>query len=149
MRTGDQAPDFELPDQTGTPRRLSTMLDDGPVVLFFYPAAMSSGCTTQSCRFRNLAAEFSAHGAQRLGISTDSVSRQREFSELNGFDYPLVSDEDGAVAKAYGVKRRFGLTPVKRSTFVIGADRIIQAVISSELAMKSHADKALEALAAG
>ena len=60
MRTGDQVPDFELPDQTGTPRRLSTLLADGPVVLFFYPAAMTYGCTKESCHFRDLASEFAA-----------------------------------------------------------------------------------------
>ena len=77
MRTGDTAPDFELPDETGTARRLTDLLAGGPVVLFFYPAAMTRGCTQESCHFRDLAAEFAELGAQRVGISADSVEKQQ------------------------------------------------------------------------
>ena len=62
------------------------------MVLFFYPAAMTSGCTAESCHFRDLAAEFAAAGAQRVGISRDTVDKQKQFSDLHGFDYPLLSD---------------------------------------------------------
>jgi peroxiredoxin Q/BCP len=148
MKPGDVVPDFELPDQDGVTRSLSALLQAGPVVLFFYPAAMTSGCTKESCHFRDLAAEFSAAGAQRVGISTDSVTKQKEFSDLHSFDYPLLSDEDGAVARIFGVKRRFGPLPVKRSTFVIGPDRRVLDVITSELQMDVHADKALATLRA-
>ena len=76
----------------------------------------------------------------------DSVEQQKAFADKHGFDYPLVSDTDRAVATAYGVRRRFGPVPVKRATFVIGADgKIIQA-ISSEFRMNKHADEALAAL---
>lgn len=146
MKQGDAVPDFELPDQDGTPRRLSTLLQDGPVVLFFYPAAMTSGCTAESCHFRDLAKEFSDAGAQRVGISTDPVAKQKQFADANNFDYPLLSDESGSVAATFGVKRRFGPLPVKRKTFVIGADSTIMAVISSEFSMAKHADEALAAL---
>jgi thioredoxin-dependent peroxiredoxin len=144
LAKGDVAPDFALPDQSGTIVRLSELLTEGPVVLFFYPAAMTTGCTAEACSFRNLAAEFSQAGAQRLGISGDSVDRQKQFAEQNSFDYPLVSDADRAVATAYGVKRRFGPVPVKRATFVIGSDGLIINVISSELRMNKHADEALQ-----
>jgi peroxiredoxin Q/BCP len=143
LNPSDVAPDFALPDQSGTIVRLSELLANGPVVLFFYPAAMSGGCTAEACNFRDLAAEFSQAGAQRLGISVDSVDKQKEFADTNGFDYPLVSDADLAVADAYGVRRSFGLTPVKRSTFVIGKDGRIIDTISSELRMNKHADDAL------
>jgi thioredoxin-dependent peroxiredoxin len=147
MNIGDFVPDFELPDQDGGPRRLSTLVSQGPVVLFFYPAAMTGGCTAESCHFRDLAAEFAQAGAQRVGISTDSVAKQKQFSELNAFDYPLLSDEAGDVARAFGVKRRFGPLPVKRKTFVIGADQMLKAEISSEFSMDKHADEALRELA--
>ncbi|UQX86819.1 peroxiredoxin [Jatrophihabitans telluris] len=147
MKQGDQIADFELPDQNGKNRQLSELLLDGPVVLFFYPAAMTGGCTKESCHFRDLAAEFAALGAQRVGISTDSIATQKQFAELNGFDYPLLSDADGAVAKQFGVKRRFGPLPVKRHTFVIGTDSRLIAEISSELNMDLHADEALKVLA--
>ena len=79
MQPGDEITDFELPDQTGTPRRLSTMLADGPVVLFFYPMAMTKGCTAEACHFRDLAGEFADAGAQRVGISLDAVEKQKQF----------------------------------------------------------------------
>ena len=147
MNIGDAVADFELPDQDGQPRRLSVLASNGPVVLFFYPAAMTGGCTAESCHFRDLAGEFGQAGAQRVGISTDSVAKQKQFAELNSFDYPLLSDEAGDVARAFGVKRRFGPLPVKRKTFVIGPDLKVKAEISSEFSMDKHADEALRVLA--
>jgi peroxiredoxin Q/BCP len=146
MKPGDIAPDFSLPDQDGTERKLSELLENGPVVLFFYPAAMTAGCTAQSCHFRDLAAEFAEVKAQRVGISTDDVAKQKQFAELHGFDYPLLSDVDGEVAEQFGVKRRFGPIPVKRHTFVIDTGREVIEVIKSEFSMNSHADKALAVL---
>lgn len=146
MHTGDTAPDFTLLDQAGEERSLSGLLEAGPVVLFFYPAAMTTGCTKEACHFRDIGAEFDAVGAQRVGISMDAVDKQAEFSAKHGFDYPLLSDPDGSVAKAYGVKRRLDLLRTKRSTFVIGTDATILEVISSELSMTTHADRALEVL---
>jgi peroxiredoxin Q/BCP len=146
METGDLAPDFKLNDQEGNERTLSTMLLNGPVVLFFYPAAMTKGCTKESCHFRDLASEFSTLGGQRLGISMDSVAKQLEFTTKNNLDYPLLADVDGNVAKSYDVKRSLDLLKVKRTTFVIGQDRRVLDVISSEMNMNTHADRALDAL---
>jgi thioredoxin-dependent peroxiredoxin len=150
MKTGDTVDDFELPDQTGTSRTLSELLSTGPVVLFFYPAAMTPGCTKEACHFRDLAAEFAALGANRVGISTDAVQKQATFADKESFDYPLLSDADGTVATQFGVKRGLlgKLMPVKRTTFVIDTDRRVLDVISSEFSMESHADKALETLRA-
>ena len=146
ISVGDVVADFELPDQEGTPRRLSDLLADGPVVLFFYPAAMTAGCTKESCHFRDLAAEFKAVGASRVGISADAVEKQSRFSDKHGFDYPLLSDVDKEVAKMFGVTEGFKLGPVRRTTFVIGTDRTILDIIKSEVRMNSHADKALDFL---
>ena len=147
MKPGDQAPDFELQDQTGASMRLSRLLEHGPVVLFFYPAAMTAGCTRESCHFRDLSAEFEALGAQRVGISRDGVTKQRQFDERHSLGFPLLSDPDQRVAEAYGVKGGLlGLSPVKRTTFVIDRDQTIKAVISSEINMNAHADKALRLL---
>ena len=146
MREGDLVPDFELSDQTGTKRSLAELLADGPVVLFFYPAAMTPGCTKEACHFRDIGADYQAAGVQRVGISRDSVERQYRFADRHGFDYPLLSDEDGEVARVFGVARSglLGkLGPVKRSTFVIGADQRIVKVITSETNMDVHADEAL------
>jgi peroxiredoxin Q/BCP len=146
MRVGDTVEDFELPDETGTSRKLSEFLSEGPVVLFFYPAAMTYGCTKESCHFRDLAAEFKEAGGQRVGISADTVEKQKQFSDKHSFDYPLLADTERTVAEQFGVKRGFGPVPTKRSTFVIGTDSTVLAVINSEVSMNKHADKALEAL---
>lgn len=148
MQAGDRVIDFELPDETGTRRKLSDFLRDGPVVLFFYPSAMTYGCTKQSCHFRDLATEFKELGAQRVGISADSVERQKEFSDKHGFDYPLLADPDGKVTEQFRVKRSLGLAPTKRATFVIDTDRMVLAAIHSEVNMNKHADKAIETLRA-
>ena len=148
MKRGDRVPEFELPDQTGTVRSLTALLADGPIVLFFYPAAMTPGCTKEACHFRDLAGEFDALGASRVGISTDGVDKQARFADSQQFDYPLLSDRDGSVAEMFGVKRGLlgKLLPVKRTTFVIDTDRSVLEVISSELNMDTHADKALATL---
>jgi thioredoxin-dependent peroxiredoxin len=148
MHQGELAPDFTLPDQNGVERTLSTLLANGPVVLFFYPAALSAVCTKQSCGFRDLGAQFTALGAQRVGISMDSVQRQLLFAQKNEFDYPLLADVGGTVARQFGVKRPLDFLKVKRSTFVISTDGTIIDVINSEVNMNAHAQRALEALQA-
>ncbi len=148
MQKNDLAPDFSLQDQDGNERTLSTLLLDGAVVVFFYPAALSPGCTKESCHFRDLHAEFSQLGAQLVGISMDPPDRQAKFSQKHGFNYPLLADVDGVVAKQYGVKRSLSFLPVKRATFVIDRHRRILEVISSEVSMNAHADRALVALRA-
>lgn len=146
LRPGDRAPDFELSDQRGTTVTLESLLAEGPVVLFFYPQALTTGCTREACHFRDLEAEFAASGARRVGISADAVDKQAEFDDKHDLGYPLLSDPDRTVAAAYGVARR-GPLPNKRSTFVIGTDQVLLEVVSSELNMNTHADKALSALA--
>jgi peroxiredoxin Q/BCP len=170
MIAGEKAPDFTLYDHTGRPRKLSTLLSDGPVVLFFFPLASSPICTAQACHFRNLSDEFARVGAQRVGISTDTVDRQAHFAQQRSFDYPLLSDADGVVSELFGVHRgrlaklrrsvggredtrrgrharRRGLLarllPVRRTTFVIDTDRTILKVVASEVRASVHADQAL------
>jgi len=147
IKAGQKAPEFDLPNQTGDRLSLQSLRANGPVVLFFYPGAMTSGCTKEACHFRDLGAEFEAAGAQRVGISADAVTKQKSFDDSQGLGYPLLSDSDGAVATAYGVKRKY-LSPVKRATFVIDADGTIRDVITSELNFTVHADEALESLRA-
>jgi len=148
MHTGDTAPDFTLLADDGSSFTLSTALTNGPVVLFFYPAAMTAGCTKESCHFRDMGVAYRAAGVQRVGISMDDVAKQSEFATANQLDYPLLSDPNGAVAAQFGVKRRFDFLKVRRTTFVIGTDRRIVDVIASEVSMQVHAERALEALTA-
>jgi thioredoxin-dependent peroxiredoxin len=142
---GDIAPDFEALTQRDERVRLADYLAAGPVVLFFYPQAMTPGCTAEACHFRDLGAEFAAVGATRLGISADPVDRQAAFADKTGLDFPVLSDPDRSVARAFGVKRPGPLFN-RRVTFVIDADRRVLAVIASETSMHRHADAALTAL---
>ena len=148
MQKGDTVPDFELPDEDGTPRKLSDLAASGPVVLFFYPAAMTPGCTAESCHFRDMKAEFAAVGAQPVGISADPVEKQKQFDEKESLGYPLLSDADRTVATQLGAKRGASFLPNKRVTFVIDTDRKLLDVIHTEFSMGAHADKALEILKA-
>ena len=146
MDVGDVVEDFELPDENGGRRRLSDLATTGPVVLFFYPAAMTYGCTRESCHFRDLNGEFEALGAHPVGISGDQVAKQKQFSEKYSFPFPLLSDAEGTVAGLFGVRRRIAALGNRRATFVIDTDRRVLGVIHSELSFASHADKALELL---
>ncbi|WP_028801455.1 peroxiredoxin [Streptomyces sp. 142MFCol3.1] len=146
MNVGDTVEDFTLPDESGADRRLSELLSDGPVVLFFYPAALTPGCTAEACHFRDLAAEFAAAGASPVGISGDPVDRQQEFADRHTLGFPLLSDPEGVVRERFGVKRGFSLAPTKRATFVIAQDRTVLEIVRSELRMSAHADRALAVL---
>lgn len=145
MKKGDLVDDFELTDQHGKALRLSEQLASGPVVLFFYPRALTRGCTQESCHFRDLSGELATLGSQCLGVSPDPVDRQARFAEEHSLNFPLLSDPDRSVAKAFGVAR---VRPLfnRRSTFVIGTDRRILGVVHDEMNMNKHADEALRVL---
>ncbi len=145
LKSGDLAPEFASVDDSGRSVTLTGLLADGPVVLFFYPAAFTSGCTAEACHFRDLSAEFAAAGATVVGVSRDAVAKQSEFSTTHGFGFRLLSDRDRTVAGAFGV-RRLGFLPNARATFVVDTDRRILLSTSSEINMNAHADRALKAL---
>lgn len=148
MDIGTIIEDFELADQDGVPRRLSDFTDQGPVAVFFYPAAGTGGCTREACHFRDLAGEFAAAGAAVLGISRDAPGKQQQFAAANGLGFPLLSDTDGTVADLFGVRRRLlaRALPVKRSTFVLDTGRAVRFEVASETNMLVHADQALQAV---
>jgi peroxiredoxin Q/BCP len=150
MDVGDLVPDFELSDQHGVSRRFYDLLGEHGGVVFFYPVALSPGCTKEACHFRDLGAEFEQAGVKRIGISRDKVEKQKRFDDQHNLGYPLLSDADGTVAQMFGVLRggvlgKLGM-PAKRWTFAIGGDRRVAAVIKSETDMRTHADNALKAL---
>lgn len=145
MKVGDLAPDFEALNEQGETVRLSSLLERGPLVLFFYPGAFTPGCTRESCHFRDIRGEFEAVGATVVGISHDAVEKQARFGKAYELGFPLLSDADAKVARAFGAHRA-GFLPTARSTFVIDTDKRVLAVIKSEFNMNMHADKALEAL---
>lgn len=133
LEPGSPAPDFTLVDQDERPVSLKD-LRGGRVILFFYPEAMTPGCTTEACDFRDSLAPLQAAGYTILGISRDQPEKLRRFRERDGLTYDLLSDPDHAVHDEYGVwgeKMNYGKTimGVIRSTFVIDEDgRIAQAL---------------------
>lgn len=123
LATGDLAPDFTLTDQHGAAVTLSD-LRGSKVVLYFYPEAMTPGCTTEACDFRDNLNSFAAAGVTVVGISKDDVDKLRRFAERDRLTFTLLSDPDLAVQKAYGVwgeKSLYGKIVVGsiRSTFII------------------------------
>jgi len=147
MNPGDTIPDFTASDQNGVPVTFSEVLAEGPVVVFFYPKAMTTGCTKESCHFRDLEGEFAAVGARRIGVSADSVERQQRFDQKHALGFTLLSDSDRTIARIFGVKRP-GPLMNKRATFVVDRDGTLIEEINSEMNMDVHADRALELLRA-
>ncbi len=130
LAPGDLAPDFTLDDQDGNPVRLSS-LRGSRVVLYFYPEAMTPGCTTEACDFRDSLNSFASAGVRVLGISKDDVAKLKRFAERDRLNFTLLSDEDLVAQRAYGVwgeKSLYGRIVLGsiRSTFVVGEDGRIE-----------------------
>jgi thioredoxin-dependent peroxiredoxin len=146
---GEQAPDFELPDQDGRAVKLSDFHGQ-PVVVYFYPKADTPGCTTQACGVRDHQADYAEVGAPVLGISPDSVAKVKKFHEKYDLNFSLLADEDHAVAEAYGVwveKSMYGKTywGVQRTTFVVGPDGHVAGVLKN-VKPAAHDELVLNAL---
>jgi peroxiredoxin Q/BCP len=151
IEPGQAAPDFTLPDQDGNAVALS-QLRGKTVVLYFYPKADTPGCTAQACGVRDHAPDYDAAGAVVLGVSRDSVPRLRAFADKYGLAFPLLSDEDHAVAEAYGVwveKSMYGrkFFGNERTTFVIDGDGVVREVLR-KVRPAQHHELVLGALAA-
>jgi peroxiredoxin Q/BCP len=152
LEVGDQAPDFTLPDQHGDPVSLSG-LRGKTVVLYFYPKADTPGCTAQACGVRDHRADYEGADAVVLGVSPDPVKRVAKFDDKYGLGFPLLADEDHAVAEAYGVwveKSMYGRKYMgnERTTFVIGPDGVIKDVFRS-VKPAEHDELVLGALGEG
>jgi peroxiredoxin Q/BCP len=133
IEPGDQALDFELPDQDGRPVKLSSLRGQ-PVVVYFYPKADTPGCTTQACGVRDHRADYAKVGSVVLGISPDPVAKVKKFHDKYDLDFALLADEGHAVADAYGVwaeKSMYGKTYFgnERTTFVIDAHGVVAEVL--------------------
>ncbi len=129
LAVGDTAPQFSLPDQDGATVSLADFAGK-KVVVYFYPAAMTPGCTTQACDFRDNLGSLAAAGYQVLGISRDTTAKLKSFQEHDAVTFPLLSDEDLAVHRLYGAwgeKNLYGkmVTGVLRSTFVLDAAGVV------------------------
>jgi peroxiredoxin Q/BCP len=147
---GKKAPDFTLPDQDGKPISLQSLRRRGDVVVYFYPKDMTPGCTAEACSFRDKLDELRAAGAQVVGVSADSPASHQKFIEKNALTFPLLSDADKQIAKAYGVyklKSLYGreFMGIERTTFIIGRDGTVRRVFG-KVKVKGHTDEVLAAL---
>jgi peroxiredoxin Q/BCP len=130
LAVGDEAPGFTLPDSTGKSVSLSDYAGRR-VIVYFYPAAMTPGCTKQACDFRDNLHELNGAGLDVVGISPDKPEKLAKFADADGLDFPLLSDPDKKVLiawAAFGEKKLYGktVTGVIRSTFVVGPDGRIE-----------------------
>lgn len=147
---GRKAPAFTLPASTGGKIKLSDYAGKSHVVLYFYPKDNTPGCTTEACDFRDNIARLQAADTVVLGVSCDSLKSHEKFVEKFSLPFPLLSDEDHAIAEKYGVwveKKNYGKTymGLQRSTFLIGKDGKVKAVWPN-VKVKGHVDAVAEAI---
>jgi thioredoxin-dependent peroxiredoxin len=146
LQVGDRAPDFSATTHDGKRLRLSDYLGKRGFVLFFYPRDGTPICTKEACAFRDSYEQFAAAGAEVIGVSADSDERHRAFARQHKLSFPLISDADGSLRKAFGVQKTMGLFP-GRVTYVIDREGIIQHIFSAQFASDEHVQQAL--IAAG
>ncbi|MET1128617.1 MAG: peroxiredoxin [Thermoproteota archaeon] len=143
-KVGDLAPDFEGVDARGGKFRLSS-LRGRYVVLYFYPRAMTPGCTREGVRFNELIEEFRRLKAEVVGVSTDPPEANKRFAERHGFRFRIISDVDGSISRMYNVLREDRFS-AQRTTFIIDPEGRIRAVLSNIRPAERHADEALKIL---
>jgi len=149
LAVGDPAPDLSLPDQQGKPVTLKSFRGK-QVVLYFYPKDDTPGCTKESCEFRDVESQIVRAGGVIVGVSLDDKESHQKFIKKFGLPFPLLSDEDAAVSKAYGVykeKNMYGKKywGIERSTFVIDPNGKLKAVFR-KVKVDGHVDEVLTAL---
>jgi thioredoxin-dependent peroxiredoxin len=152
VETGQEAPDFTLPDQDGNEVTLSALRGE-PVVLYFFPKADTPGCTAQACGIRDAYGEFEGAGAVVLGVSPDSVERHVKFKQKYDLPFTLLADPEHEVAERYGVwgEKRFAgrnFWGVSRTTFVVAPDGTV-AKVMQRVKPDTHARDVLAALPSG
>ena len=145
LKAGDRAPEFDLPDAQGKTVRLADFRGKKPVVVYFYPKDDTPGCTTESCAFRDQYEDFTAAGAEVIGISSDSTESHAKFATKHKLPFTLLADRSGAVRKAYGVPATLGLLP-GRVTYVIDREGTIRHVFNSQFRAAQHVEEAKRAL---
>lgn len=150
LKVGSTAPAFKLLNQDGEEVSLKDFKGEKNVVLYFYPKAMTPGCTVQACGIRDAKRKLSGKGAVVLGVSIDAVNRLAAFREKEDLNFDLLSDEDHAIAEKYGVwqkKKNYGreYMGIVRSTFIIGKDGKIKHIMP-KVNTKTHHDDVLAIL---
>jgi peroxiredoxin Q/BCP len=147
LRVGTQAPDFAATLSIGNRIALRDYRGKNPVVLFFYPADFTQGCTEQVCAFRDSYKKLEEAGAVLIGVSNDTDSSHVRFSQTFRLPFPLISDPDRTISKAYNVERLGGIIALpKRVTYVIDKEGTVRAAIHHEIMIGRHVTDVLEVL---
>lgn len=139
LKPGERAPEFTLPDDTGTDRSLTELLSSGAIILYFYPADFTPGCTRQACKLRDLHSEIQKSGLRIVGISPQKPESHARFREKYRLPFVLLSDEHKTVIKMYGLNGPLGLG-VRRATFLIDGGRRVRDAVLADFMIGRHAD---------
>ena len=134
---GSRAPEFELPDQDGHRHTLASLLAGRALILYFYPADFTPGCTREACAFRDLQSDLERAKFRLVGVSPQDSNSHRRFADKYGLRFTLLSDPDKAVTKAYELDGPLGFG-VRRGTYLIGADGVIGASVLADLRISAH-----------
>lgn len=137
LAAGQRAPEFTLPDQDERDVSLTSLLNRGPLVLYFYPADFTPGCTREACLVRDLHHEIRQIGLQVVGVSPQSPESHRRFRERHSLPFTLLSDVDKAVIRMYGVNGPLGFG-VRRATFLIEPSRLIRDAVLADFRITDH-----------
>jgi peroxiredoxin Q/BCP len=147
LKKGDRAPEFALPDQDGKTRTLKDLLANEALVLYFYPADFTPGCTQEACDLRDLHTQILSAGLRVVGISPQSADSHRRFREEHSLPFTLLSDEDKVAVRAYGVDGPLGIG-VRRGTFLIDRKGMIIDSVLADLRIARHREFVERAIAA-
>jgi peroxiredoxin Q/BCP len=146
LATGGRAPEFTLPDQDGRSLSLSTLLRDGSLILYFYPADFTPGCTREACIIRDLYTDIAQAGLTVAGVSPQSPESHRKFRDKYQLPYTLLSDADKFVIRMYDVQGPLGIA-VRRGTYLIDQARYIRAALLADFRISLHEDFIRKAVA--
>jgi peroxiredoxin Q/BCP len=139
IKAGERAPEFTLPDETSRDRSLTELLSTGAIVLYFYPADFTPGCTRQACALRDLHSEIASAGLRVVGVSPQSPESHARFKAKYNLPYVLLSDEHKTVIKMYGVNGPLGIG-VRRASYLIDSSRRIRDAVVADFMIGRHAD---------
>jgi peroxiredoxin Q/BCP len=139
LKAGERAPEFTLPDETATDRTLTELLSTGAIVLYFYPADFTPGCTRQACVLRDLHEEIQRAGLRVVGVSPQSPESHAKFRAKYNLPFVLLSDQHKAVVKMYGVNGPLGIG-VRRASYLIDGGRRIRDAVLADFMIAKHAE---------
>ena len=147
LSPGERAPEFTLPDQDGQPVSLAGLLEAGPLVLYFYPADFTPGCTKEACTIRDMHDEIAAAGMRVVGIAPQDAASHARFRDKHELPFTLLADPDKTAIRAYDVDGPLGVG-VRRATFLVSAEGHIVSAVQADLRIGRHEAFIREAIAA-